>query len=128
MSNTGNAAHSKLFSCFDGLSADVILQAYVDQRFIETYVPDAMLPMMNTFQVQLSPPQVIHNSSYYEFSSSMSLRKVIAVNSKTVFDDELFQENNLDHHISGSQVQLAQCKQTPAILLQIMMRRTFAGT
>jgi hypothetical protein len=105
-----NTAQLRATSFFDELSVDIVHQRG------EYSVTGPMLPMMNAFEVQPSS-KVDGGSSYYEFSSSMRLRKTVAINPETGFDDEASQETNHVCNVSGNQVRLKQCKQKPCSVL-----------
>lgn len=112
---------------FDDLSGGIQQseEGDVPEQNEDCGVPDSMLPMINSFQVQPSTPtaetgnspQVEQTGSYYEFSKSMRLRKTFAVNSETSFADELSQDINHGPNVSGKQVRLTQCKQSPCNIL-----------
>jgi hypothetical protein len=106
-----NPARSRVTSFFDELSIDIVHQRG------EHSVTGPMLPMMNAFEVQPSPPKADGGSSYYEFSSSMRRRKAVAINSETSFDDEASQETNHVRNVSGNQIRLTQCKQNSCSVL-----------
>ena len=106
-----NTAQSGVTSFFDELSIDIVHQRG------EYSVTGPMLPMMNAFEAQPSPPNADGGGSYHEFSSSMRLCKAVAINPETGFDDEASQETNHVCNVSGNQVRLTQCKRKPCSIL-----------
>lgn len=117
--NAMNPAQSRMSGVFDELNDEIIRQCE------EGGVPDGMLEMMNSFQLLPSTstvetgnsPHLEQTGSYYEFSKSMRLRKALSVNSKTSFFDEPSWEINHGRNVSGNQVRLTQCKQSPCSVL-----------
>lgn len=112
---TMNPVQSVMASFFDKLV----------REFEEHSDSDSMLQMMDSFQVTESTSntetdnslQIKQTGFYYEFTQDMGLRRAVSVNSKTSFSDELSEEINLRHNISGNQIQLKICKQSPCNVL-----------